>query len=89
MLLWGEKVVDGVADGTGVMYWDGYCLAGPEKGFPLEGTESRLPFGMGPTPLQETGREADVTGDCTAELKRLGLPVAVENVADVGVVASL
>jgi hypothetical protein len=82
-------VPDGVAEGRGVMYWGGYWPAGPEKGFPLAGTESRLPFGMGPTPLQETGREADATGDCTAELKRLGLPVAVENVADVGVVASL
>lgn len=70
-----------------MMNWGVYCPGGPEKGLPPpEGTDNRRP--VGPTPLQDTGREADATGDCTAELKRLGLPVAVEKVADVGVVAS-
>jgi len=79
--------VDDVDDGSGVMKGAGYCPGGPENGLPLEGTDNRRPFGAGPP--QETGREADETGDCIAEPNRLGLPVAVEKVADVGVVAPL
>jgi hypothetical protein len=76
-----------VDDDNGVMKGGGYWPGRPENGLPLEGTDSRLPFGAGPP--QETGRETVDTGDCIAEPKRLGLPVAVEKVAEVGVVASL
>jgi hypothetical protein len=76
-----------VDDGNGLTNVEGYWPGGPENGLPLEGTDSRRPLGVAPP--QETGREVEGTGDCIAEPNRLGLPLAVENVADVGVVAPL
>ena len=64
-----------------------YCPGGPEKGFPLVGTDKRR--ALGAAPLQETGREEAEMGDCSTELNRLGLPVAAEKVAEVGVVTPL
>lgn len=87
MLFWPENV-DEVDDGSGVIKGGGNCPGGPENGFPLEGTDSRRPLGP-EAPPQETGLDADETGDCIAEPKRPGLPVAVEKVAEVGVVAPL
>ena len=62
------------------------CPGGPENGFPpAEGTDNRRPGSLAPP--HDTGLEEGAVGDCRADPKRLGLSVAVENVAEVGVVA--
>ncbi len=53
---------------------------------PVDDIDNRRPDGGGPA--QETGLDDDDTGDCKLEANRAGLPVAVENVADVGVVGA-
>lgn len=65
----------------------GPCPGGPENGLLLDETDSRRPAGGGPA--QDTGLDDVTTGDCMVDPKRAGLPVAVENVADVGVVGAL
>lgn len=79
-----EKV-DEVDDGKGVRYGGSTCPGGPEKGFPADGTDNRRPGVLDPP--QDTGLEAVEIGDWNPDPYRLGLPVAVEKVADVGVVA--
>ena len=54
---------------------------------PLEEIDWRRPGGGGPA--HETGLDELDTGDCIADPKRAGLPVTVENIAEVGVVGAL
>ena len=79
--------MEDVEEGRGVIKDGTNCPGGPEKGLPLAGTDKRRPLGA--APLQETGRDEDDMGDCSAEPNRLGLPVAAEKVAEVGVLAPL
>ena len=62
----------------------GYGPGGPEKGLPPDGTDKRRPGVLVP---QVAGREADEMGDCKPDANWPGLPVPVEKVAEVGVVA--
>lgn len=78
--------VEAVDDCKGVMYGGGACPGGPEKGLPVDDIDKRRPGGGGPA--QDIGLDEDI-GDCIADPKRAGLPVAVENVAEVGVVGAL
>jgi hypothetical protein len=55
------------------------------NGLPEEGTDKRRPGVR--EPAQVNGLAAEEVGDCRADPKRPGLPVPVEKVADVGVVA--
>lgn len=69
------------------MYGGGACPGTPAKGLPPEAFDRRRPEGGGPA--HDTGREEVDTGDCIVDPKRAGLPVAVEKVADCGVVGAL